>query len=348
MNKTVKNIVKVLMFLSIGVAILFVVYSKNNAKHIAECTANGTPLSDCNFIEKIMSDVSSANFTWIFIALLFYIWSNVSRAIRWNMILEPLGKAPRLANTLSSVLITHLVNLGIPRSGEFVRAGLISKYEGYEAEKVMGTIVTSRIIDVLCLMITIGLTLVLSFDNFVGYFKDNDVLGGRFENIFTWTNFAILSALGVGSLFLLWQNREKIKQTKLGGKLWGIVLGFWEGILTIKDLKSPLKFVFHTVLIWICYYLMTYLMFFSFAPTMDLAPVAGLVVFVFGTLGIVIPSPGGMGTYQFLISEGLMLYGVQSAEAFSFSNVMFFSVQLTNIFLGLLAFIILPIINKDA
>lgn len=335
------------MFLSVGVSILYLVYRKYNAKFLEGCLAEGTPLSDCNFIDKIVADVSSADFTWVFIGLLFYFWSNVARAIRWQMLIEPLGKTPRLANTLSTVLITHLVNLGIPRSGEFVRAGLLAKYEDLEAEKVMGTIVTSRVIDVLCLLIMIGLTLVLSFDNFVGYFQENEVMGGQVSSLFSPQNIGILAFVSFGGLFLLWKFKKSILTTKIGSKIWNILLGFWEGILTIKELKSPGKFIFHTVMIWICYYLMTYLMFFSFAPTADLAPVSGLVVFIFGTLGIVIPSPGGMGTYQFLIVEGLMLYSVPETEAFSFANIMFFSVQLFNIALGLIAFILLPIINKN-
>ena len=347
MNKTLKSILKILMFLSIGISILYIVYRKYNAKFLYECTADGTPLSDCNFIDKIVSDVSSADFPWVIIGLLFYFWSNVARAIRWQMLIEPLGKTPRLANTLSTVLITHLVNLGIPRSGEFVRAGLLAKYEDLEAEKVMGTIVTSRVIDVLCLLIMIGLTLVLSFDNFVGYFRQNEVMGDQVSTLISPQNTGILGVLAVALLFLLWKFREKIRSTRLGNKLWNILLGFWEGILTIKELKTPGKFIFHTVMIWICYYLMTYLMFFSFVPTANLAPVSGLVVFIFGTLGIVIPSPGGMGTYQFLIVEGLMLYSVPETEAFSFANIMFFSVQLFNIALGLIAFLFLPIINKN-
>ena len=335
------------MFLSIGVSILYIVYRKYNAKFLEECTAKGTALADCNFIEKIVADVSSADFTWVVVGLLFYFWSNIARAIRWQMLVEPLGKTPKLANTLCTVLITHLVNLGIPRSGEFVRAGLLAKYEDLEAEKVMGTIVTSRVIDVLCLLIMIGLTLVLSFDNFVGYFQENDVIGNQVSNLFTPLNIGLLTITTLGVILLFWKFRKRILSSTIGSKIWNILLGFWEGILTIKELKNPSKFIFHTVMIWICYYLMTYLMFFSFAPTADLAPVSGLVVFIFGTLGIVIPSPGGMGTYQFLIVEGLMLYSVPETEAFSFANIMFFSVQLFNIALGLIAFILLPIINKN-
>ena len=93
---------------------------------------------------------------------------------------------------------------------------------------------------------------------------------------------------------------------------------------------------------------MLYVAFFSFEPTAVLGPEAGLVVFVLGTLGIVFPSPGGMGSYHYLVSEGLVMYGINPTDAFSFANIMFFSVQIfCNILFGIIAFVILPLINKS-
>ncbi len=348
MNKNLKNVLKTLSFLAIGTIILYVVYLKFNADFQKECAALGKKPEDCNFFQTVVDYIKSANYLWVFIALAFYVISNVSRALRWRMLLEPLSHKPKFLNAFSTVMVGYLVNLGIPRSGEFVRAGLLSQYEKMEPEKVMGTIVTSRVIDVLCLLITIGLTLLLSFDNFVNYFKNEVDLSERFGGLFSSTSLAIIGLLALLGMYLIWKFRSQLFASKLGQKIKKVLLGFWEGILSIKDLKQPILFIFHTVIIWVCYYLMTYLMFFSFEPTMDLAPVCGLVVFVFGTLGIVIPSPGGMGTYQYLISEALMLYGVAFAEAFAFSNIMFFTVQLVNVILGIIGFIFLPIYNRNA
>ena len=348
MNKNLKNAIKTLLFLTVGVVILYIVYLKFNADFKKDCAINGTPPEECNFLQTIMDYISSADYFWILVALSFYVISNISRSLRWRMLLEPLSHKPKFLNAFSTVMIGYLVNLGIPRSGEFVRAGLLSQYEEMEPEKVMGTIVTSRVIDVLCLMITIGLTLILSFDNFVNYFKNEVDLSERFGGLMSPLTLSIVGVAGILFLFLSWKYRTILFASKLGQKIKKILLGFWEGILSIKDLKNPTAFVIHTIIIWVCYYLMTYLMFFSFAPTADLVPVSGLVVFVFGTLGIVIPSPGGMGTYQFLITEALMLYGVHQPEAFAFSNIMFFTVQFVNVFLGIVAFIILPVYNRDA
>lgn len=347
MSKNVKNVVKTLLFLVIGIVILYIVYLKFNSDFQAECAADGKSPEECNFLETIINYIKSAHYAWVFVALAFYCVSNIARSLRWQMLLEPLGHKPKFLNSFATVMVGYLVNLGIPRSGEFVRAGLLAKYEKMEAEKVMGTIVTSRVIDVICLLITICLTLLLSFDNFVNYFSENVNLSEKFGGLFSPIPLLILGFVGLSVLYAIWKFRDRIFASKLGQKIKKILLGFWEGILSIKDLKNPILFVVYTIVIWVCYYLMTYLMFFSFAPTADLAPVSGLVVFVFGTLGIVIPSPGGMGTYQFLISEALMLYSVPFPEAFAFSNIMFFTVQLVNVILGVIAFIFLPIYNRN-
>lgn len=347
MNKNLKNVLKTLLFLSFGAIILYVVYLKFNADFQKDCAARGTKPEDCLFFQTIISYIKSANYLWVFIALGFYVISNISRSLRWMMMLEPLSHKPKFLNSLSTVMVGYLVNLGIPRSGEFVRAGLLAQYEKMQPEKVMGTIVTSRVIDVICLLITIGITLILSFDDFVNYFGNEVDLTDRFSGIVSPFALVVLGFVSILTIYLLWKYRTSIFASKLGQKIKKILAGFWEGILSIKDLKQPFLFIFHTIVIWVCYYLMTYLMFFSFTPTADLAPICGLVVFVFGTLGIVVPSPGGMGTYQYLISEALMLYGVVFTEAFAFSNIMFFTVQFLNIILGIAAFIFLPIYNRN-
>ena len=72
-----------------------------------------------------------------------------------------------------------------------------------------------------------------------------------------------------------------------------------------------------------------------------------LIVFVFGAWGIVVPAPGGMGTYHFMTQTALMMYGVSGEDGFSWANIAFFSIQLgVNIFVGIIALISLPLINR--
>ena len=135
--------------------------------------------------------------------------------------------------------------------------------------------------------------------------------------------------------------------SSLALKIKGVLSGFGEGLRTISKLENPGWFIFHSLNIWAMYFLMTYFCFFAYEPTTHLGLLAALMVFVFGAFGIVIPSPGGMGSYHFLVMAALSLYGIGQIEAFSFANILFFSVQIgSNVLLGGIALLLLPLINR--
>ena len=263
------------------------------------------------------------------------------------MLLKPLGLDAKLHNTFGSIMIAYFANLTIPRSGEIIRSVMISRYEDVEIEKAMGTIVTDRIIDVLSLMIAIGLAFILSFGKMNTYFKENIDLNNTLEQILSFPALAIVPVIGLCTIYLTYRNWDKLLDTMLGQKIYKIVSGFSDGIKSIKDVENVTVFIFHSVIIWTMYYVMTYLCFLAFAPTSDLGLVAGLTVFVFGSLGIVFPSPGGMGSYHYLVGEALGFYNIGGADAFSFAMIVFISINLfCNIFFGLIFIILLPIIHK--
>jgi len=329
--------------------ILYYLFTKQNEAFQEQCKLDGIAPADCSLMDKLLTDFTSCNFFWITMVLVTFTLSNVSRALRWNMLLKPLGYQPRLGNSFLIIIITYFINLFLPRAGEVARAGLISKYEGIPVEKAMGTIVLDRLLDVIMLLLIVGLTFLIEFDTLTSYLQgnmveDGDPGGSLFQN-------PIVIGLGVAGLvgaLLSFVFRKKIEQTAIFQKVKKLLIGFAEGLKTIGKLDSPLLFIGHTVFIWVMYFMMTYLCFFAFAPTAGLTPVAALMVFVFGTFGIVIPSPGGMGTFHFFVTEALKIYGIAPADAFSFANILFFSVQIgCNVVIGLLAFILLPIMNKD-
>lgn len=131
-------------------------------------------------------------------------------------------------------------------------------------------------------------------------------------------------------------------------KILGMLKGFWEGIKSVAKLRNPWLFALHSLNIWVMYFVMTWLGFQAFGPTAHLGLMAALTVFAFGTLGMVIPSPGGMGTFHFLVITALTaFYGIKGDDAFSVANIIFFSIQigLTSL-LGIAALLILPIYNK--
>jgi glycosyltransferase 2 family protein len=146
------------------------------------------------------------------------------------------------------------------------------------------------------------------------------------------------------SLFVF---RNKMMEYRIVQKFISLLLGFWEGLQSIRNIKNPLLFISHSLLIWTMYFLMTYLCFYAFAPTSHLGLRAGLIVFIFGTFGVIIPSPGGMGTFHALAIIALAIYGISGDDAFSFANILFFTVQLgSSILLGIISLIALPMYNR--
>ena len=344
MNPKVKSIIQFIVFLGIGVFLLFLLYNKLNVAYQEECAFKGIPESDCSLIKRIIEDFRSVNAIWIALICIIFMFSNWLRAIRWKQLLAPLGYHPSTTNALGTVMVAYLSNLALPRIGEVVRAGSLSKYEDIPVSKVFGTVVVDRILDFISLFVVIGLALLLSFTTFQDYFAKNfELPPGKFLMI-----AGVMAVLGLVGLFVL--NRilsaENVSN-KFFLKIQQIWKGFKDGFKSVAKVENKPLLVLNSIGIWLMYYLMTYFCFFAFAPTQHLGAVAGLVVFVFGTLGIVLPSPGGIGSYQWLVSQALIIYGIDKFDAFSFSNIMFFAVQIfCNILFGLFFLMYLPYYNE--
>lgn len=339
------DILKYVLFLGIGIGILYLMWQHNSAAYLEECRLRGSDQSDCSLWNKIKSDFSQANWFWIFIVLCIFMVSNVFRALRWNQLLKPLGYSPRFTNSLGTLMLGYFANLGIPRIGEFIRASSMSRYEQIPVEQTMATIIVGRIIDVILLLVFIGISFILSFQILADYFEAN-LPFSLATLVYIGIGLGIVGLLGLFSLYYF-SSRYQTSENKVLKSLSNIISRFMQGLASIKDVENKSFFLFYSIGIWICYYLMTYLCFFAYEPTAHLGPIAGLVVFVFGTVGIVFPSPGGMGSYHYMVTQALIIYGIGGVEAFSFAMILFFAIQLfCNILFGLISLIGLPIYNN--
>jgi uncharacterized protein (TIRG00374 family) len=341
---------KVLAFFGIGFLILYFVYKNQQVSYLEECTLKGIPSGDCSLFDKVIQDFRSSNLWILMLTVMLFMLSNIFRALRWGLLLEPLGYSPGLANTLGATMIGYLLNLSIPRAGEIAKPASLSKNENIPLDHTIGTIVTDRIIDVVCLLIVFGLTLLLAYDRIFGYLEANLSISEKFSFLMDRPKLSLfLLCLYSFGIWYVYRNWVSVKSNKLIRKILKFGLGIYEGTLSVFKMKSRGLFIFYSIGIWVLYYLMTYLVFFAFEPTLHLSAVAGLVVFLFGSLGIVIPSPGGMGSYHFLVGQALGLYGIDGVDGFSFANIAFFTIQIFgNVFFGVLALVLLPIYNKSS
>ena len=321
-------------------------YTNQQAAYLEQCAKDGIAAEDCVLIDKLIDDFASANVFWLLMTLLAFNVSNVSRAIRWNMMLRTFGKTPRFINAFLTINLGYFANLGFPRLGEVLRPAAMARYEKISLERVVGTVVVGRMVDVVMILFFTALALLLGRERLWNRAVELANLDDKLETLQTLAVIGLV--VGILGLAIVWWQRNALLESKIGKKVMGVVTGFAEGIQTIRRVESPLLFALHSVNIWIMYVLMTYFVILSFSPTAALSLEAALVTFVSGGWGIVIPSPGGMGTYHFLTGEALQLYGVSYLDSFSWSNISFFTVNLgCNVLIGLIALLALPRINRD-
>jgi uncharacterized protein (TIRG00374 family) len=288
-------------------------------------------------IQSIKISFQTANYWWVALSLTFGILSHLSRAYRWQFLLEPMGYKPRFANSVMAVLIAYLLNLFIPRSGEFARAATIKKYDKIPFDKAFGTIVAERVADAIMLLGIIAIAFFLQTDLIGSYlFKDKEE-SSIYSKIFF---FVVLPLVGyIAYRFLKKSNNPFIL------KVVSFVNGLTEGVISILKMKKKWWFILHTLFIWIMYVLMFYAVTFALPETTNLPFEAIIVGFVVGGLSMALTN-GGLGTYPVFVASALVLYNVPNNPSLAFGWIMWTAQTVMVIIFGLLSFQLIPIYNK--
>ncbi len=289
-------------------------------------------------IQSIKTSFRTANYWWVLVSLAFGALSHLSRAYRWQFLLEPLGYKPKLANSIMAVLIAYLLNLVIPRSGEVARAASIKKYENIPFKKAFGTIVAERVADVIMLFSIIGIAFFLQTELITSYlFKDGDT-SSLYSKIIILGIFPILG-------FLAFRMLKKSKNVVIV-KTVSFINDLLDGVKSIYKMKKKWQFIFHTIFIWVMYVLMFYAVTFALPETTNLPFAAIIVGFVVGGLSMALTN-GGLGTYPVFVASALILYNVDDNPARAFGWIMWTAQTIMVIVFGGLSFLLLPIYNKS-
>jgi len=333
LKKKIISILKFLFFLGIGILLIWLAVrnlTKEDKASIAEA-------------------FTQANYYWIALSMLLSFLSHWIRAMRWRLLIQPLGFNPKLSNTFFALMVGYLANFALPRLGEISRCGVLTKYEKIPFTEGFGTVIAERAIDVLCLILIFIGTLFFQFDELWGLTNDKIInpLTTKFSSLMDSNIFLSIFALimvGITISFFVFRKRSKGMFSK---KLKEMALGFWEGLKSVKNIKRPILFIFHTILIWLLYTALLYVGFFCFVETSYLSFGAALAIMLFGSLGIAFV-PGGTGAYQALVTETLTsAYKTTFTFAFAFSWLIWTSQFALILLLGVISLIMLPIINKE-
>ena len=139
-------------------------------------------------------------------------------------------------------------------------------------------------------------------------------------------------------------------------KITDFIDGLKEGFKSIKKMKRKSFFWFHTFSIWIMYFLMTYVCFQAIPETSHLSISDGLFLLVLGGIGMVIPTPGGVGSYHAIVMIGLSVLGVgtivlsengdPSNPALLFPTIVHIAQTLVSIIMGSIGLLVLFLSKK--
>lgn len=304
MKKSVLQVAQVVLFLGLGIALLWYIFNKQN-------------------IHSIIQELYKTNFYWIAVSMLVGLLSHVFRAIRWNLLFQQMGYKPSVLHTSYAVLIGYLANFAVPRMGEITRCGVVSKREGISVDKVIGTVIGERAFDMLSLVVILFLTVIFQI-SLLGDFVDRYLLTSLSTLFHKHVFLLIVSTIIL--LLLLFISikfvKPLLKNFSFYTKIRSLYIGFLDGITTIVKQKSFTLFALYTVCIWLCYILMVYTCLLALPATAHLCFIDAITIMAIGSIGIVIPVPGGIGTYHYIVSLTLtQLYFISDVNSLALATI---------------------------
>jgi hypothetical protein len=295
--KTVQQIFNILLPLLLGGAILYWMYRG----------------FDFQSIRHVL--LHEMNWTWMLLSFPFGILAQALRGWRWQQTLEPMGEKPRSSVAVNAIFLSYASSLVVPRSGEFIRCGVLRRWEGISFPKALGTVVTERAVDSLVVLIFTGTTLLFQLSIFGTFFeKTGTSLDSIFQR-FSLMGYLVTALCGLAVLLLL---HMLLKRLSIYNKVKATLSSIWEGVISLKNVRNLPLFLLFTFGIWGSYFFHYYLTFFCFDFTSDLGIGCALVSFVVGSIAVIVPTPNGAGPWHFAVKTMLILYGVQDEQALYF------------------------------
>lgn len=300
-------------------------------------------------ISKMNEVMASANFWWFGIVIVVSVFSHVFRAMRWRLQLRAIGIDAPLNALINSIFGTYAVNLVFPRAGEVWRCGYIANREKASFTKVVGSMVADRMSDTFTVLFITLTAVILAKDAIYQCLGDHvqGMVMGMLTNVWLWAAVVAMVALLVWLFTCNTQNKFILKVRTM-------VLNLWNGFAAIGKMEGKWMFVFYTVCIWGCYYFQLYFATFAFDFTAGLGFVPVLVLFVLSSIGMGVPTNGGLGAWHMAIILGLSIYGIGTFDvknldpnASGFAMLVWGIQTLLLIALGIYAFISMEIDRRN-
>jgi uncharacterized protein (TIRG00374 family) len=327
MKKNIFKTAQYLAFFAIGVVLFWLVYRNMD-------------------MQKFKQELPHINPWWLILSFVFSILSHISRAVRWNMLIRPLGYNPRTINSFLAVLVMYLTNFIVPRAGELARCTVLGRYEKIPFTKLVGTVVIERATDLVAMIFFAFGIILLQWPVFSKFLNHNPDVNTKLASIFSVLHILVAALLIIACIILILAFKSRIKQSAMFQKVSHLYYNFTDGIKAIGKLEHKWRYIGHTAFIYLMWLLALYVVFLCYPPTQHLSILTGMATFVMGGLAMIAPIQAGMGAWHFMVYETLFIYGIDKASGKIFALIAHTTTNLFLLIIGVIALMILPVINR--
>lgn len=321
MKKIINIALKSAVPLLLGAVILFYIYRNFDFAQVSEA-------------------VGGMNMWWFALSCVFGVLSHMIRGWRWRLPLSPLGYSPRSSTCIYSIFIAYAANLVVPRIGEVSRCVVLDRYESVPFVQSLGTLVSERLVDTLMVLLIMLVAITSQWQVFYSFLIESGVDASG-NGLFSSMGRLVVLALSMIAIVLVLY--IIIRKMSIWAKLRTFISRFMDGMSSLAKMKNFSLFAWETVGIWFCYFMQFYLCFFCFSFSSILSVWAALLLFVAGSIAVVVPTPNGAGPWHFAVISIMVLYGVSASDAAMFALIVHTSQTLLVALLGILGLIMLQI-----
>ena len=284
------------------------------------------------------------DWTWMLLSLPFGALAEILRGLRWRQILCATGEKPRRSTIINSIFLSYAASLIVPRVGEFLRCGVLKRYDSISFTKALGTVVSERAVDIIVMLLVTSTTMLLQFGVFTTFFEKTGTNIDGILSKFSSTGYLVTAICALAVVILL---HLLLKRLSIYNKVKTTFAGVWQGVKSIGHLSNVPLFILLSFGIWASYFIHYYITFFCFDFTSDLGVTCGLVTFVVGSIAVLVPTPNGAGPWHFAVKTMLILYGVAEVPALYFVLIVHTVQTLLIMVLGIISMAALAMTKKE-
>lgn len=284
---------------------------------------------------ELFEYMSSAPIWAISVTFMMGFLAIVSRGYRWLLLIEPMGYTASGFRAVCAVAFGYLANTFVPRSGEVARCAALNSTDDIPVNKLLGTVITERVVDLIMLFLFMSIALLTNYDaviSLIGQIKPPDSAGLK--------DYIIVFVLAIILIAFMIRRTNKSNHP-IQKKIVEFVSGIGKGIKSVLLMKHRVAFVLHTFFIWIMYFLMSYGLYISMDGSSGIGVFESVWVMVSGGFGMVFPAPGGIGSYQWAVTLGFESLGYDRLVGVSVGNVVWITQTGMIIIVGTLGYFFL-------